>query len=128
MLSLSLQLQERVATHEKERRAIQTIMEQKIKALTDAIATVAVMDLTSPSTGPRNLQRLVHEVQALQRLVNASIAALRYVNALCLCVHVWVAMGSHFSFFCGSLCPCVHASGTRKRKSSALQLLPQLVV
>ena len=71
------QLQERIATHEKERRAIQTIMEQKIKALTDAIAAVAVTDLTSPSAGARNLQRLVHEVHALQRLVNASIAALR---------------------------------------------------
>ncbi len=74
------QLQERIATHEKERRAIQTIMEQKIKALTDAIATVAVADLTSPAAGQRNLQRLIHEVHALQRLVNASIAALRSVG------------------------------------------------
>jgi hypothetical protein len=75
------QLQERIATHEKERRAIQTIMEQKIKALTDAIASVAVTDLTSPTAGARNLQRLVHEVHALQRLVNASIAALRSASA-----------------------------------------------
>jgi hypothetical protein len=66
-----------VNTHEKERRAIQTIMEHKIKALTDAIASVAVQDLGTSPAGVRNVQRLVHEVQALQRLVNASIAALR---------------------------------------------------
>jgi hypothetical protein len=77
-------LREQLALHEKERRAIQTIMENKIKALTDAIAAVVQLDVdpTTPS-GAKNMQRLSREVQALQRLVNASVSALRCVR---LCV------------------------------------------
>lgn len=61
--------------HTKERRAIQTIMESKIKALVDTIAAIA----GSAVSGPRAPQ-LLREVTALQRFVNASINALRYVD------------------------------------------------
>ena len=75
-------LRDRIALHEKERRAIQTIMEQKIKALADAIASVLTLDMDPASAaGAKNISRLSREVQALQRLVNASVSALR-------CVHV----------------------------------------
>jgi len=57
----------------QERRAIQTIIEQKIKTLVDTIASVAGTAVTG-AAGPR----LMREVQALQRLVNASVNALRY--------------------------------------------------
>ena len=72
-------------TYRKERKAIQTIMENKIKALADniAIATKAVIDdglrnsviPSRDSTAPA--KQLSREVQALQRLVNAAITALR---------------------------------------------------
>jgi kinesin family protein 3/17 len=78
-------LQERLALHDKERRAIHTIMEQKIKTLVDAIAGVAGSVAQSVPPTPAGAgaaplapqARLVREVQALQRLVNASIAALK---------------------------------------------------
>ena len=72
-------------TYRKERKAIQTIMENKIKALADniAIATKAVIDdglrnsviPSRDSTAPA--KQLSREVHALQRLVNAAITALR---------------------------------------------------
>ncbi|KAA0173549.1 hypothetical protein FNF27_05044 [Cafeteria roenbergensis] len=64
-------LRARLDTHDKERKAIQTIVEFKIKALADSVASIAeaATDTTSP--------RLVREARALQRLVNASVAALR---------------------------------------------------
>jgi kinesin family protein 3/17 len=83
------QLQDRLALHEKERRAIHTIMEHKIKTLVDAIATVA-LGLTggasaaappTPGGAATPQARLQREVQALQRLVNASISALRNSEA-----------------------------------------------
>ena len=70
---------------QKERRAIQTIMERKIKTLTDNIAA-ALAAITSIDSSPLNdmnntnaahTQRLSREVLALQRLVNAAITALR---------------------------------------------------
>jgi hypothetical protein len=72
-------LRDRLSVHVKERRAIHTIMEQKIKTLVDAIAAAAasVQAPLSSSTGPHPGGQLSREVQALQRLVNASIAALR---------------------------------------------------
>lgn len=74
------QLRDRLAVHVKERRAIHTIMEQKIKTLVDAIATATVT--TAPAAGgggshPAPAQQLAREALALQRLVNASITALR---------------------------------------------------
>ena len=78
-------MSEQMKTYRKERKAIQTIMENKIKALTDniAIATKAVIDdglrnsvvPTREPTPPA--KQLSREVQALQRLVNAAITALR---------------------------------------------------
>ena len=78
------QLRDKLAVHEKERRAIHTIMEHKIKALVDAIASAANASPPSGAAPPTpggasgsSNSRLMREVQALQRLVNASIAALR---------------------------------------------------
>ena len=62
------QLRDRLSVHVKERRAIHTIMEQKIKALVDSIAGA-----TAGAPAPA----LLRDVQALQRLVNASITAMR---------------------------------------------------
>merc|ERR1711871_773909 len=78
-------LQDRMATYRKERQAIQTIMENKIKALADniAVATEAVISNSHNLADPRRSQphavsskQLSREVQALQRLVNAAITAL----------------------------------------------------
>ena len=71
---------------QKERRAIQTIMERKIKTLTDNIAT-ALAAITNTAVigaengGGQHTQRLSREVLALQRLVNAAITALRNAEA-----------------------------------------------
>lgn len=69
---------------QKERRAIQTIMERKIKTLTDNIATACAAissaasgGAASPSSRADHTNRLSREVQALQRLVNAAITALK---------------------------------------------------
>lgn len=72
---------------QKERRAIQTIMERKIKTLTDNIAgaLAAITKMSGNGNGSGSLtdnsaahtQRLSREVLALQRLVNAAITALR---------------------------------------------------
>lgn len=67
------QLRDRLAVHVKERRAIHTIMEQKIKTLVDAIAAAAT-GVAAPGAVP--LPQLMRDAQALQRLVNASITAL----------------------------------------------------
>lgn len=75
-------LRERLAVHEKERRAIHTIMESKIKALVDAIALQAAA-IAPPQAAPGAAAaqpangRLMREVTALQRLVGAAIAALK---------------------------------------------------
>lgn len=67
----------------QERKAIQTIMEHKIKTLVDNVAHAAGMLLgdagASAATAPAApaAQHLARELQALQRLVNASISALR---------------------------------------------------
>ena len=76
---------------QKERRAIQTIMERKIKTLTDNIASaLAAITKMSGQVPPLNdgnsgkqshTQRLSREVLALQRLVNAAITALRNAEA-----------------------------------------------
>lgn len=85
------QLRERVEAHEKERRALQTIMEHKVKTLVDAVAaaTSSVSDAAAHAQGSggdgasvlaavsHSHSRLSREVAALQRLVNASVAAMR---------------------------------------------------
>ena len=82
-------LRERCATHVKERRAVLTIMEQKIKKLV-ANAGQEARNILLPSSdssagdgAPVSLlettagQRLSRELKTLSRLVNASIAALK---------------------------------------------------
>jgi hypothetical protein len=56
----------------KERKAVQTIMEQKIKTLVEAISKAAGSSSQSPQS-----PLLTREISALRRLVDASIAALR---------------------------------------------------
>lgn len=74
-------LQSRCEMLVKEREAVQTIMEQKIKVLVQSVAQAAnaVIGGSIASTNPQSLaaQALTKDVAALQRLVNASIAALR---------------------------------------------------
>ncbi|KAG7400147.1 hypothetical protein PHYBOEH_006855 [Phytophthora boehmeriae] len=79
-----LQLQTRCDTLVKERRAVQTIMEHKIKALVTAIGEAS--DATLQTAGGAEklgepARWLAREVNALQRLVNASIVALRNADA-----------------------------------------------
>ncbi|GMF42457.1 unnamed protein product [Phytophthora fragariaefolia] len=78
------QLQARCDTLVKERRAVQTIMEHKIKALVTAIGEAS--DATLQTAGGAEklgepAKWLAREVNALQRLVNASIVALRNADA-----------------------------------------------
>ncbi|KAE9130862.1 hypothetical protein PF010_g3696 [Phytophthora fragariae] len=79
-----LQLQARCDTLVKERRAVQTIMEHKIKALVTAIGEASDSTLQTAG-GAEKLGEpakwLAREVNALQRLVNASIVALRNADA-----------------------------------------------
>ena len=70
-------LRKTCATHSKERRAIQTIMEHKIKKLVDNISTATGSLPAGGGQGAGMEQRLAREVSALQRLVNAAVAALR---------------------------------------------------
>lgn len=74
------QLHARCETLVKERKAVQTIMEHKIKALVTAISEASDATLQSAG-GAESLGEpakwLTREVHALQRLVNASIIALR---------------------------------------------------
>lgn len=79
-------LESRCDTLVKERAAVQTIMEQKIKVLVQGVAqsTAMLMNSAPPqlqlaSSGAG--QSLTKDLGALQRLVNASIAALRNAAA-----------------------------------------------
>ncbi|OQS03526.1 kinesin [Thraustotheca clavata] len=84
LLTKNADLTGRCETLTKERKAVQTIMEQKIKALVDAIARAS--DATLDSCGGIDrigepAKWLCREVNALQRLVNASIVALRNASS-----------------------------------------------
>jgi hypothetical protein len=78
-------LQGRIQTFEKERKAIQTIVEHKIKALADSVASfasVALEDTGEDAAGVADARgRMMKEIRALQRLVNASVTALRNSEA-----------------------------------------------
>jgi hypothetical protein len=79
-------LRSRCSTLEKERRAVQTIMEDKVKTLVEAISRAATAAETGGGAraGGEGAQAgawLKREIAALQRLVNASIAALRNADA-----------------------------------------------
>ncbi|DBA03560.1 TPA: hypothetical protein N0F65_011461 [Lagenidium giganteum] len=78
------QLQTKCETLVKERRAVQTIMEQKIKTLVNAISEASDAALQSAGGADRlgePAKWLTREVNALQRLVNASIVALRNADS-----------------------------------------------
>lgn len=68
---------QRVKTLVRERKAVQTIMEHKIKALVNAVERSAIVMLQHQRPGGESGHQLTKEIAALQRLVNASIAALR---------------------------------------------------
>jgi kinesin family protein 3/17 len=73
--SITNELKSRCETLTKEREAVHTIMEQKIKVLVESVAnSVSAVLQTTPSPAGSALSK---DVAALQRLVNASIAALR---------------------------------------------------
>jgi hypothetical protein len=73
--SVNNDLKSRCETLTKEREAVHTIMEQKIKVLVESVAnSVSAVLQTNPSPAGSALSK---DVAALQRLVNASIAALR---------------------------------------------------
>ena len=71
-------VEDALRTHQKERRAITTILRDKVKVHVDNIDLVlkggAGAASSSAAAGGGNVLR--HEVAALQRLVNASVAAL----------------------------------------------------
>lgn len=80
----SQELRSRCETLVKERRAVQTIMEHKIKALVTAISEASEATMQSAGGAERLGEPatwLTREVHALQRLVNASILALRNADA-----------------------------------------------
>ncbi|KAL7999410.1 putative kinesin-like protein [Plasmopara halstedii] len=88
------QLQTRYDTLVKERRAVQTIMERKIKALVTAIGEASNATLETAGGADKlgePAKWLTREINALHRLVNASIVALR--NA---CAENGVANGDSF--------------------------------
>ncbi|RNF12665.1 putative kinesin [Trypanosoma rangeli] len=60
-------------THKKDRRALQTIMEQRVKVKVDAICELVA---AGSQLSPQEQSRLCSEAQALQNLVNASIKAM----------------------------------------------------
>ena len=72
-------VQERCHTHEKERRAILTIMEQKINVLVQSVSQEisTILQGNPQSRATPAAINLAKDVAALQRLVNASIAALK---------------------------------------------------
>ena len=75
-------LQVKCDTLSKERDAMHTIMEQKIKILVESVAkTVSTVLQSSPQNGGVAGLSLSKDVAALQRLVNASIAALRNAHS-----------------------------------------------
>ena len=68
----------RLSVHEKERRALTIILEQKMKTLVEGIAGGAVAAVTGgEGGGSEGRTRLLRDVQALQRLLNASVTAMK---------------------------------------------------
>ena len=74
-------LQGRCEVLVKERQAVHTIMEQKIKVLVQSVAQAVGVVLHNVQGGGSTGNALAKDVAALQRLVNASIAALRNAAA-----------------------------------------------
>eukprot|EP01063_Lacrimia_lanifica_P024508 TRINITY_DN323_c0_g4_i1.p1 TRINITY_DN323_c0_g4~~TRINITY_DN323_c0_g4_i1.p1 ORF type:complete len:961 (+),score=404.01 TRINITY_DN323_c0_g4_i1:143-3025(+) len=68
-------LQRALATHTKDREALKTIMESKIKAKVDNICNM-IHACYLPSSSPEQRNRLDTEVLQLQNLVNRSIQAI----------------------------------------------------
>ncbi|KAK3236584.1 hypothetical protein CYMTET_53285 [Cymbomonas tetramitiformis] len=65
-------LRDQCANHAKERAALKTILESKIRTLVDGIGR-SVQELPEAQQHPR----LTREVQALDKLVNATVNAMR---------------------------------------------------
>eukprot|EP01138_Halocafeteria_seosinensis_P014292 gb/GECG01014592.1/.p1 GENE.gb/GECG01014592.1/~~gb/GECG01014592.1/.p1 ORF type:complete len:994 (+),score=180.45 gb/GECG01014592.1/:1-2982(+) len=75
----------KLETHEKERKAIQTIVEHKISSLVNEISKLtnslsSTTDSGSSSTAGRRQSELARQVRALHRLVNATTSALQQSN------------------------------------------------
>ena len=74
-------LRNRCSNLTKERRAVQTIMEQKVKTLVESISKAATTAQQQPGSqqnqDPNGHPLLTREIVALRRLVDASIAVLR---------------------------------------------------
>ena len=68
-------LRNKCTIHERERQAIETIMEHKVKRLTDNIARLVSAASADAGHGA-SAARMKKEVVALQRLVNAAVTAL----------------------------------------------------
>lgn len=62
-------LQKKISQQDKEKVAVRMIFEQKLKRLVDSVAQAALPDQILPSSAQL-------ELMVLQRLVDASIAAL----------------------------------------------------
>mmetsp|Transcript_3747 Transcript_3747/g.5684 ORF Transcript_3747/g.5684 Transcript_3747/m.5684 type:complete len:1075 (+) Transcript_3747:68-3292(+) len=72
-----LGLRQQCAVYHKERSALKTIMENKMKVLVDSIAAGMDSDGGDAVGGGGGLDRVVRDVRMLQKLVNASIAAIK---------------------------------------------------
>ena len=70
-----VELRNKCTIHERERQAIETIMEHKVKRLADNIARL-VSGTSADAAGGAGAARMKKEVVALQRLVNAAVTAL----------------------------------------------------
>ena len=68
-------LTERVDTLQKERKAISTIMEAKIKVLVNS-AHSSASNLQAEGAGGEGIAPLMKDIVALKRLVQAAVAAL----------------------------------------------------
>jgi len=64
----------------QERAALRTIMESKIKGLVDNVMRVVSENSAEPAALGQAHGRLHRELSALQKLVNASIVALKYIT------------------------------------------------
>lgn len=70
-------LRSQAETNAKERAALRTIMESKIKSLVDNVMRIVADSSSEPSALVPSHSKLHRELSALQKLVNASIVALK---------------------------------------------------
>ena len=70
----------KLETHEKERKAIQTIVEHKITSLVNEISKLTNSLSSADGTAGRRQNELARQVRALHRLVSATTSALQQSN------------------------------------------------